>query len=66
MDISGLIYDPIKMKYFLLKTMEPFNNHRVRVSTKNNIDGCLFYIRENKRADFHTEGLVRSARSVCR
>ena len=37
----------LKMKYFLLKKiMELFNNQRIRVSNKNNINDCLFAIGE--------------------
>tara|TARA_X000000950_G_scaffold185313_1_gene224473 strand:+ start:1569 stop:2309 length:741 start_codon:yes stop_codon:yes gene_type:complete len=44
--ISGLVYDPIKDEMFFgEKNNGSFlNNHRIRVSSKNNIDECLFAI----------------------
>ena len=44
--ISGLIYDPIKDEMFFAEKDNGtfFNNHRMRVSTKNNLDECLFAI----------------------
>ena len=54
--ISGLIYDPIKDEMFFAEKNNGtfFNNHRVRVSTKNNIDECLFAIggKIKKEPDF--------------
>ena len=54
--ISGLIYDPIKDEMFFAEKNNGtfFNNHRVRVSTKNNIDECLFAIggKLKKEPDF--------------
>ncbi len=54
--ISGLIYDPIKDEMFFAEKNNGtfFNNHRVRVSTKKNIDECLFAIGGNlkKEPDF--------------
>ena len=42
--ISGLIYDPIKDEMFFAEKNNGafFNNHRIRVSSKNNINDCLF------------------------
>ena len=42
--ISGLIYDPIKDEMFFAEKNNGafFNNHRIRVSKKNNINDCLF------------------------
>ena len=42
--ISGVIYDPIKDEIFFAEKDNGafFNNHRIRVSSKNNIDECLF------------------------
>ncbi len=42
--ISGLIQDPIKNEIFFAEKNNGayFNNHRVRVSKKNNLDDCLF------------------------
>ena len=42
--VSGLIYDPIKDEMFFAEKDNGafFNNHRIRVSSKNNINDCLF------------------------
>ena len=42
--ISGLIFDPIKNELFYAEKNNGafFNNQRIRVSKKNNIDECLF------------------------
>ena len=42
--VSGIIYDPIKDEMFFAEKNNGayFNNHRVRVSNKNEIDNCLF------------------------
>ena len=42
--ISGLIFDPIKNEMFYAEKDKGtfFNNHRVRVSKKNQINDCLF------------------------
>ena len=42
--ISGLIFDPIKNELFYAEKNNGafFNNHRIRVSKKNNINDCLF------------------------
>ena len=41
--ISGLIYDPIKDEMFFAEKNNGafFNNHRIRVSSKNNMNDCL-------------------------
>jgi len=42
--VSGLIYDPIKNEMFFAEKNNGafFNNHRIRVSSKNDINDCLF------------------------
>ena len=42
--VSGLIFDPIKNEIFYAEKNNGayFNNHRIRVSKKNQIDECLF------------------------
>ena len=42
--ISGLIHDPIKNETFFAEKDNGayFNNHRIRVSKKNNLEDCLF------------------------
>jgi len=42
--VSGLIYDPLKDEMFFAEKNNGafFNNQRIRVSSKNNIDDCLF------------------------
>ena len=54
--ISGLIYDPIKDEMFFAEKNNGafFNNHRIRVSSKNNIDECLFATNDkvNNNLDF--------------
>ncbi len=42
--IAGLIFDPIKNEMFYAEKNNGsfFNNHRIRVSKKNNIENCLF------------------------
>ena len=44
--VSGLIFDPIKNEMFYAEKDNGafFNNHRVRVSQKNNINDCLFVV----------------------
>tara|TARA_B100001769_G_scaffold240454_1_gene207448 strand:- start:301 stop:1041 length:741 start_codon:yes stop_codon:yes gene_type:complete len=44
--ISGLIFDPIKNEMFYAEKNNGayFNNHRIRVSKKNDINNCLFVI----------------------
>ena len=44
--ISGLIFDPIKKEMFYAEKDNGafFNNHRIRVSNKNDINDCLFAI----------------------
>ena len=44
--ISGLIYDPIKDEIFFAEKDNGafFNNQRIRVSNKNNIQDCLFAV----------------------
>ena len=47
--IAGLIYDPIKDEMFYAEKNNGayFNNQRVRVSNKNNIEDCLFSSDQN-------------------
>ncbi len=47
--VSGLIYDPIKDEMFFAEKNNGafYNNQRIRVSSKNNIDECLFAIGNN-------------------
>ena len=42
--VSGLIHDPIKNEIFFAEKNNGsyFNNHRIRVSKKNNLEECLF------------------------
>jgi len=42
--LSGLIFDPIKNEIFYAEKNNGayYNNHRIRVSKKNNLDECLF------------------------
>ena len=42
--ISGLIFDPIKNEIFFAEKNSGafFNNHRIRVSKKNDLNDCLF------------------------
>jgi len=42
--VSGLIHDPIKNEIFFAEKNNGsyFNNHRIRVSNKNNLEECLF------------------------
>ncbi len=42
--VSGLIFDPIKDELFFAEKNNGafFNNHRIRVSKKNNLENCLF------------------------
>jgi myo-inositol-1(or 4)-monophosphatase len=42
--ISGLIFDPIKNEMFFAEKENGafFNNHRIRVSKKNELNNCLF------------------------
>ena len=42
--VSGLIYDPIKNEMFFAEKNNGafFNNHRIRVSNKSDINDCLF------------------------
>ena len=47
--VSGLVYDPIKDEMFFAEKDNGafYNNQRIRVSNKNNIDECLFAIGNN-------------------
>ena len=47
--ISGLIFDPIKNETFYAEKNQGafFNNHRIRVSKRKNLDECLFATNKN-------------------
>ena len=51
--ISGLIYDPIKDEIFFAEKDNGafFNNQRIRVSNKNNIQDCLFALGGNLKSE---------------
>ena len=51
--ISGLIYDPIKDEMFFAEKNNGafYNNHRIRVSNKNNINDCLFATNNTSKFD---------------
>ena len=51
--ISGLIYDQLKMSYFFAEKNNGafYNNHRIRVSNKNNIQDCLFATDDKLKSD---------------
>ena len=52
--ISGLIYDPIKDEMFFAEKNNGafYNNQRVRVSSKSNLNECLFAVGEKNLDDF--------------
>ena len=47
--ISGIIFDPIKNEMFYAEKNQGafFNNHRIRVSKRKNLDECLFATNKN-------------------
>ena len=49
--VSGLIFDPIKNEIFFAEKNSGafFNNHRIRVSKKNEINDCLFATGEKSK-----------------
>ena len=51
--VSGLIYDPIKDEIFFAEKNNGafYNNHRIRVSSKNNINDCLFATNNSLKFD---------------
>ena len=53
--ISGLVYDPIKDEMFFAEKNNGafYNNQRVRVSSKNNLNECLFAVGEKNLDDFN-------------
>ena len=53
--ISGLVFDPIKNEMFFAEKENGafFNNHRVRVSKKNELDDCLFVTGEKLEKEFN-------------
>ncbi len=60
--ISGLIFDPIKNEMFYAEKNNGafFNNHRIKVSKKNELDDCLFVtggkIKDNPDLPFRKSG----------
>ena len=52
--ISGLVYDPIKDEMFFAEKNNGafYNNQRVRVSSKSNLNECLFAVGEKNLDDF--------------
>ena len=52
--VSGLIFDPIKDEMFYAEKNKGafFNNHRIRVSKKNNINDCLFVTGRKSKKEF--------------
>ena len=59
--IAGLIFDPIKDELFFAEKNNGayFNNHRIRVSKKKNINDCLF-VTENKITNFQDIPYLKS------
>jgi len=53
--VSGLIFDPIKNEMFYAEKNNGafFNNHRIRVSKKNEIDNCLFVTGGEIKKDYN-------------
>tara|TARA_Y100001958_G_scaffold72500_1_gene48917 strand:+ start:458 stop:1192 length:735 start_codon:yes stop_codon:yes gene_type:complete len=53
--ISGLIHDPIKDEMFFAEKDNGayFNNHRIRVSNKNNINDCLFASNDKNKTELN-------------
>tara|TARA_B100000035_G_scaffold143301_1_gene121994 strand:- start:404 stop:1144 length:741 start_codon:yes stop_codon:yes gene_type:complete len=53
--ISGLIFDPIKNEMFHAEKNNGafFNNHRIRVSKKNEIENCLFVTGGKIKEDYN-------------
>jgi len=53
--VSGIIYDPIKDEIFFAEKNNGafFNNQRIRVSSKNNINECLFVTGGNIENDYN-------------
>ena len=51
--ISGLIFDPIKDEMFFAEKNNGafFNNHRIHVSNKNNINDCLFATNDKTKVE---------------
>ena len=47
--ISGIVFDPIKNEIFYAEKNQGafFNNHRIRVSKRKNLDECLFATNKN-------------------
>ena len=52
--VSGLIFDPIKNEMFFAEKNNGafYNNHRIRVSKKNDIKDCLFVTDRNSKKQF--------------
>ena len=53
--VSGIIFDPIKNEMFYAEKNNGafFNNHRVRVSKKNELDNCLFVTGGKIKKDYN-------------
>ena len=60
--ISGLIYDPIKNEIFYAEKDNGsfFNNNRVRVSNKSNLEECLFASNNNGVKSIHPKLNLRN------
>ena len=50
--VSGIILIQLKTKFLLKKIMVLFNNQRIRVSNKNNINECLFATNDKFKNEF--------------
>ncbi len=61
--VCGLIYDPIKDELFYAEKNQGayFNNQRIRVSKKRNIDECLFAVGKGK---YNTDLIYRRSGSA--
>jgi len=64
--ISGIIYDPIKDEMFYAEKDNGayFNNHRMRVSSKREINGCLFATGGNEILKSKDDLVVRKSGSA--
>ena len=53
--VSGLIFDPIKDEIFFAEKNNGafFNNHRIRVSNKSDINDCLFATNDKTKKDVY-------------
>jgi len=64
--VSGLIYDPIKDEMFYAEKENGafFNNQRIRVSKKKNLDSCLFATGGFQEKEFELSLPVRNSGSA--